>query len=101
MKCYSIIFNTPQTEEWIADYIGPATNAVERHGGKILARTASHERVEGAGDHDAFRTIIEWPSKNAALAFMKDPEYAPHLEARLKGSISHHFLVDEKDDLKE
>ena len=98
MKCYSIIFNTPLTEDWIEAYIEPATQAVARHGGKILTRTASHERLEGDED-SAFRTIIEWPDRDAAKAFMNDPQYVPHLEARLKGSISHHFIVDAVDDL--
>ena len=38
--------------------------------------------------------MIEWPDKEAGLAFMNDPEYKPFLEARLAGSESHHFLID-------
>ena len=44
------------------------------------------------------RIILEWPSKEAALAFLNDPEYTPHLQARTSGSISHHFLVEAKDE---
>jgi uncharacterized protein (DUF1330 family) len=40
------------------------------------------------------RVIIEWPSKEAAKAFMADAEYAPHLAARTKGSVSHHNLIE-------
>ena len=40
------------------------------------------------------RVIIEWPSKEAALAFMGDPDYRPHLEARTAGSRSHHVLIE-------
>lgn len=29
---------------------------------------------------------------------MSDPDYAPHLEARTAGSISHHYLIEGKDD---
>ncbi|MEO0627793.1 MAG: DUF1330 domain-containing protein, partial [Bacteroidota bacterium] len=32
-------------------------------------------------------------------SFMNDPEYAPHLKARTAGSVSHHYLVQAKDDL--
>ena len=42
---------------------------------------------------------IEWPSKEAAMNFMKDPEYKPHLEARTAGSESFHFVIEGKDDL--
>ncbi|TFH93386.1 DUF1330 domain-containing protein [Vibrio ouci] len=96
---YSVIEVTPTQEEWIPGYIGPATQLVHKHGGKYLARTATHERVEGDRDNPALRVIIEWPSKQAALDFMSDPEYAPHLKARTDGSISHHALVEGKDDM--
>ena len=99
MAYYSVLAVTPTSEEWIPAYIGPANALVAQHGGKYLARTASHERLEGEGEEAALRIIVEWPSKEAALAFMSDPAYKPHLEARLAGSISHHFLIEGKDDL--
>lgn len=99
MTYYSILDVTPTNEDWIPDYIGTATALVAQHGGKYLARTASHERLEGKGEGGALRVIIEWPSKEAAVAFMNDPAYVPHLKARSAGSISHHFLIEGKDDL--
>ena len=42
---------------------------------------------------------VEWPSKEAAQAFMIDLGYVPHLQARTEESVSHHFLVEWKDDL--
>lgn len=50
MSYYSVLEVTPTSEEWIPDYIGPANALVARHGGKYLARTASHERLEGEGE---------------------------------------------------
>lgn len=99
MTFYSVLAVTPTTEDWVPDYIGPANKLVAQHGGKYLARTASHERLEGEGEDAALRIIIEWPSREAAKAFMSDPEYLPHLKARTSGSKSHHFLIEEKDDL--
>lgn len=99
MAYYSVLAVTPTTDEWVADYIGPANTLVTKHGGKYLARTASHERLEGEGEDSALRIVLEWPSREAALAFMRDPEYVPHLKARTAGSISHHFLIEGKDDL--
>lgn len=98
MTCYSVLEVTPTDEDWIPGYLAPASTLLAKHGGKCLARTASHERLEGAGEEAALRILIEWPSQQAALAFMKDPVYAPHLEARTAGSISHHFLIEAKDD---
>ncbi len=99
MTYYSVLAVTPTNEDWIADYIGPANRLVAKHGGTYLARTANHERVEGEGGGAALRIVIQWPSKEAALAFMSDPEYVPHLKARTAGSDSEHFLVQGQDDL--
>ena len=99
MSYYSVLAVTPTSEDWIPDYVGPANALVDQHGGKYLARTANHERLEGDGEDSALRIIIEWPSKGHAIAFMNDPAYRPHLQARTNGSRSHHFLIEGKDDL--
>jgi len=99
MTYYSVLSVTPTSEDWIPGYISAVTGLVASHGGKYLARTVSHERLEGEGEDAGLRVIIEWPSKEAALAFMDDPAYAPHLKARSAGSTSHHFLIDGKDDM--
>ena len=99
MAFYSVLEVTPTTDEWVADYIGPANKLVAQYGGKYLARTSSHERLEGSKTAPALRIIIEWPSRQAALDFMNDPQYVPHLKARTAGSESHHTLVEGKDDL--
>lgn len=97
MTYYSVIDVTPISEEWIADY-QQATNArVTAHGGRYIARTANHEQLEGAPHNAAIRVIIEWPSQEAAKTFMADEEYAPHLAARTKGSVSHHYLIEGVD----
>ncbi len=99
MAFYSVLAVTPTNEDWIADYL-PADNAlVAKHGGKYLARTASHEQMEGVGPEAALRIILEWPTRDAAVAFMSDPDYVPHLKARTEGSDSVHFLIEGKDDL--
>lgn len=99
MTYFSILDVTPHNDAWIEDYLPTANRLVAQHGGKYLARTANHEQVEGAPQDAALRIVIQWPSKEAALAFENDPEYAPHLQARLANSTSHHYLVEAKDDL--
>lgn len=99
MKYYSVLDVTPTTDEWIPDYLPTANKLVTKHGGKYLARTASHEQVEGNEKNVGLRIIIEWPSKVNAMDFMNDPEYVPHLMARTNGSVSHHYLIEAKDDL--
>jgi len=101
MSYYSVLAVSPTTDEWILEYIAPTNDLVTKHGGKYLARTSNHERLEGQGaTPDAtIRVTIEWPSKEAALGFMSDPEYAPLLKARTDGSESHRFLIEGQDDL--
>ena len=99
MPYYSVLAVTPTREDWIPEYISAANKLVAQHGGRYLARTASHERLEGEGEDAALRIVIEWPSREAAVGFMNDPAYAPHLKARTAGSNSHHFLIEGKDDL--
>jgi uncharacterized protein (DUF1330 family) len=98
MAHYSIVSVTPATETWIPAYLEAVGPMVDKHGGKYLARTASHERLEGTGPNPTLQAIIEWPSKGAAEAFYNDPAYQPHREARLAGSESHFFSVEGKDD---
>ena len=99
MTYYSVLAVTPTSEEWIPDYIEPANTLVAEYGGKYLARTASHEQLEGEDRPSALRIVIEWPSRDAAVGFMNDERYVPHLKARTNGSESFHFLIEAKDDL--
>lgn len=99
MAYYSVLAVTPTNQDWIPDYLPAANRLVEKHGGKYLARTANHKQVEGDEQTSALRIILEWPSEEAAMTFMSDPEYKPHLEARTSGSVSFHFLIEGKDDL--
>lgn len=99
MAYYSVLAVTPTSEDWIPDYLPAANTLVAKHGGKYLARTANHEQLEGADDPAALRIILEWPNKEAALNFMNDADYIPHLKARTSGSTSVHFLIEGKDDL--
>lgn len=99
MAYYSVLDVTPTTDEWIPAYLGPANKLVAKHGGKYVARTSNHEQIEGDKKEVALRIVILWPSKEAALGFMNDPEYVPHLKARTAGSVSNHYLIEAKDDL--
>ena len=99
MAHYSVLAVTPTSEDWIPDYLPTANALVAKHGGTYLARTSSHEQLEGGDSPAALRIVIEWPNAAAAQAFMTDPDYAQHLAARTAGSDSQHFLVEGKDDL--
>lgn len=99
MAYYSVLEVTPSADDWVAGYLPVANELVARHGGTYLARTSSHQQLEGPDRPAALRIVIEWPSQAAARAFMADPEYAPHLKARQAGSSSFHWLIQGRDDL--
>jgi uncharacterized protein (DUF1330 family) len=98
MAFFAVVFVTPNSEAWIPDYISAVTPLVTKHGGKYLARTSSHERLEGMSPNPGLIAIIEFPSKQGAEAFYNDPEYQPLLEARMAGAANELFLVEGKDD---
>lgn len=99
MTAYSVLAVTPTDDSWIPGYIEPVGKIIAKHGGKYIARTANHEQVEGEDQPAALRVILEWPDAQAARDFVNDPDYAPYLEARHKGSTSVHFIIDGKDEL--
>ena len=99
MSAYSVLEVTPENQDWIEAYLPVANKVIDRHGGKYLARTETHEVLEGENHEVGLRIVIEWPSMDAARAFENDPEYKPHLETRLSNSRSHHALIEGKDDL--
>ena len=99
MTYYSVLEVTPTSDLWVQPYLETANKRVAYYGGKFLARTTSHQIIEGDREAPGLRIIIEWPSEQAALDFANDKDYAPHLKARLEGSISHHALIKGKDEL--
>ncbi|MEM6484751.1 MAG: DUF1330 domain-containing protein [Pseudomonadota bacterium] len=99
MKHYSVLEVTPRDDSWVQAYLPIANQLLRKHGGRYLARTTQHENIEGELSDVGLRIIIEWPSREAALAFEHDEEYRPHLEARLANSASSHVLIAGQDDL--
>ncbi|WP_298441905.1 DUF1330 domain-containing protein [uncultured Ferrimonas sp.] len=94
MTFYSVMAITPTDDSWVPEYMRAIKGLVDKHHGQFLARTNRHQRLEGRGEDAAVRIIVAWPSKQAALDFLNDAEYAPHLAARSRGAINHHFLIE-------
>jgi len=95
---YSVVSVTPTTDTWIPSYLAAVGPLVAKHGGRYLARTASHKPFEGAAAPPALQVILEWPSAAAEAAFYADPGYKDHLAARLAGSASAWSSIEGKDD---
>jgi uncharacterized protein (DUF1330 family) len=99
MAHYSVISATPTTEDWLPGYLAAVGPLVLKHGGKYLARTASHERLEGDAESPALWVLLEWPSKEAESAFHDDPAYLPHLRARQAGCKTMWTSIAGQDDM--
>jgi uncharacterized protein (DUF1330 family) len=82
---------------WFSDYVKNVTGMVERHGGRYLARTPLVERVEGGRKVPAMIVILEWPSKETAIAFYESEEYRPYRQKRIVGAKNEFLLVAGED----
>jgi uncharacterized protein (DUF1330 family) len=92
MPAYAVVQLKLEDQGWIEGYVPAVRALIEKQGGRILARVFEYEQLEGERHPDAI-VLIEFPSMDAARAFYNDPEYQPHLKARLAGSKGELFLV--------
>ena len=97
MNCYVIVELDITDSRWVQDYVQNVTPMVERHGGKYLARTSNLEKLEGTRERPQMCVLIEWPSKEAAVAFYNSAEYRPYLQQRLDGAKNELILLAGED----
>jgi uncharacterized protein (DUF1330 family) len=84
-------------QSWVPDYVQNVTGMVERWGGRYLARTPLVERVEGERKAPAMMVILEWPSREKAMAFYESEEYRPYRQQRIAGAKNEFLLVAGED----
>ena len=98
MKFYSIAELDITDPSWVGPYVQTVTPMIERYGGRYLARTSNIQRLEGTRDRPQIYVIVEWPSRETALAFYESEEYRPFREQRQAGA-SNYFLVFPGEDV--
>ncbi len=79
-------------EAALADYARLARPAIEKHGGRYLARGGRHVRLEGA-DWER-HVIIEFPSLEAAETCYRSPEYQEALAFAKKAVQRNACIVE-------
>lgn len=84
-------------DAWIPDYAARVHDIAARHNGRYLSRSGNIETLEGAQTDETLIALIQFPSREDALGFARDPEYAPFAKARQQGSVSHFRLIDDTD----
>ena len=97
MKYYAVAEIDVTDRSWVLEYARNVTGLVEAHGGRYLARTSKIEKLEGERGIPQLFLIIEWPSRDAAVAFYESEEYRPYRERRLKGARNEFVLVAGED----
>ena len=84
-------------DAWIPDYAARVHDIAARHNGRYLSRSGNIETLEGEATDETLIALIQFPSRDDALAFTSDPEYLPFGKARQDGSVSHFRLIDDTD----
>jgi uncharacterized protein (DUF1330 family) len=97
MKHYAVAEINVTDPGWVREYVQRVTRLVERYGGRYLARTSKLEQLEGDRPPPQLLLIIEWPSKEAAMAFYDSDEYRPYRDSRRNGSTGEFLLVAGED----
>ena len=97
MKYYAVAEIDVTDRSWVLEYVKNVTGLVESHGGRYLARTSQIEKLEGERRTPQIFLIIEWPSRDAAVAFYESEEYRPYRQQRLQGSRGEFILVAGED----
>lgn len=97
MKYYCVAELDITDQSWVPSYVENVTKLVEKFGGRYLARTSNIEKLEGERTTPQIFLILEWQSKEAALAFYESDEYKPYRQSRLKGARNELVLVAGED----
>lgn len=84
-------------DRWVPEYAASVHELVHKHGGRYLSRSGHVKTLEGDPPDTSLIAIIEFPSTEAAEAFVNDPVYEPFATARKAGSVSRFQLIDDTD----
>ncbi len=96
MAVYLIAEMTWKNTDWLPAYLGVVPALVEKHGGRYVVQTGEIERLEGTRDKTDGIVVLEFPDRDAAMAFLDDPAYQEQKAARLENTVSETILVPVK-----
>jgi uncharacterized protein (DUF1330 family) len=97
MTVYVIADVKVTDDRWVPAYAASVHDIVHKHGGRYLSRSGNVKTLEGKPLDTTLIALLQFPSAEAAEAFVSDPEYAPHAKARQSGSDSRFQLIDDTD----
>ncbi len=82
---------------WVEEYLREINAFIERHGGRVLSRSIRMEKIEGDRPLPTNVILVEFPDRDAALAFFDDPDYQPLRRLRRDGAVSEFTLFPAED----
>jgi uncharacterized protein (DUF1330 family) len=93
MKAYLIATETIHDETMFAEYRKQVVATLEAFGGRFVARGGKLTVLEGEWPHPR-TVIIEFPSREAAEAWYKSPDYQKVIGLRLKSTSGNLVILD-------
>ena len=93
MKAYLIAVETVHDESMFAEYRKHVIATLEAFGGRFVARGGKLTVLEGEWLHPR-TVIIEFPSRDAAEAWYKSPDYQKIIGLRLKSTSGNLVILD-------
>lgn len=97
VKYYCVVEVDTTDPSWVSAYVQNVTKLVEARGGRYLTRTSALEKIEGERALPRLLVILEWPSKESAMAFYVSEDYRPYRESRLAGAKNEFLLAAGED----
>ena len=96
MKAYVVATETAEDEATFAKYREAVPATIEAFGGKFIVRSDNLRLLEGIWVHKRL-VIIEFPSRDAAEAWYRSPEYRKIIGFRHRSTIGNLIIVDGLD----
>jgi uncharacterized protein (DUF1330 family) len=93
MAAFVVVQESIENEAVFAQYRAKAPATVEAYGGKFLARGGNLEVLEGELPHKRL-VILEFPTRQDAIAWYNSPEYQEILPLRLSSSRGIFAVLD-------
>ena len=93
MKAYLVAAETVHDEELFAEYRKQVVATVEAFGGRFIACGGKQTVLEGQWQNPR-TVIIEFPTREAAEAWYKSPDYQKIIGLRLKSTSGNLILLD-------
>lgn len=93
MSAYLVVDVTVHDSEMYGEYAKQVPPFIEKHGGVYHVRGGETQIQEGEWNPQRL-VVVEFPSKEHALAFVNDPRYAPVAAIRHAAATTNMVIAD-------